>query len=167
MSLNDKVHDLLLQQIAEGRQLGTQVCAYRNGEVIVDTWAGAMSPHEPRPVQSDSLFSSYSTTKGVAATLVHMLADRGQLDYEAPVAKYWPEFAQNGKDKITVAQAMSHQAGLHRMPESPDEALGLLTWEKGLDWVAGGTPAYEPGTKTGYHALTYAWVAGGIVRGAT
>ena len=70
MPLNDKVHDLLLKQIADGRQLGTQVCAYQHGEVIVDTWAGAMGAHDPRPVQADSLFSSYSTTKGVAATLV-------------------------------------------------------------------------------------------------
>jgi CubicO group peptidase (beta-lactamase class C family) len=165
-AINAKVQALLEKQIAEGRQLGTQACAYRYGEVIADSWAGTMGPADTRPVQSDSLFSSFSTTKGVAATALHILADRGLIDYEAPVAKYWPEFAANGKGKITVAQAMSHQAGLHAMPK-PATADFITNWEAGLAWIANGTPAWEPGTATGYHALTYAWVVGGIVQGAS
>ncbi len=164
-SVDQKVHSLLERQVAEGKQLGVQVCAYGYGEQIVDSWAGTMGPHDGRPVQADSLFSSFSTTKGVAATALHMLADRGQLDYDAPVANYWPEFAANGKQRITVAQALSHQAGLHAMP-LPLTGDFVCDWRAGLDWVANGTPAWEPGTATGYHALTFAWIAGGIVEGA-
>jgi CubicO group peptidase (beta-lactamase class C family) len=165
-ALNAKVHALLERQMAERRQIGTQVCAYRNGQVIVDTWAGAMGPGDQRPVQADTLFSSFSTTKGVAATALHILADRGMIDYDAPVAKYWPEFAANGKERVTVAQAMTHQAGLHAVPQ-PFTVDFVTNWQAGLDWVANGTPAWEPGTATGYHALTYAWVVGGIVQGAS
>ncbi|MEX0781958.1 MAG: serine hydrolase domain-containing protein [Dehalococcoidia bacterium] len=166
-ALTSKVHDLLLDQIARGTQLGSQVTAYRNGEVIVDTWAGDMGPQDPRPVQPDTLFSSFSTTKGVAATALHILADRGIIDYDAPVAQYWPEFGANGKDKITVAQAMSHQSGLHTMPSDPVEGRKLLNWEEGLRYVANGVPAWEPGTATGYHAVTYGWIAGGIIQFAS
>jgi CubicO group peptidase (beta-lactamase class C family) len=166
-ALNEKVHDLLLNQIERGTQLGSQVCAYRHGKIIVDTWAGEMGPEDPRPVQADTLFSSYSTTKGVAATALHILADRGIIDYDAPVAKYWPAFAANGKDKITVRQAVTHQAGLHTMLADPVEAAKLLDWETSLAYIANGTPAWEPGTATGYHAMTFGWIVGGIIQGAT
>jgi CubicO group peptidase (beta-lactamase class C family) len=165
-ALNTTVRVLVEQQIAEGRQLGVQVAAYKDGEQIVGVAAGRMGPEDNRPVQPDTLFSSFSTTKGVAATALHILADRGLIDYNAPVAQYWPAFAAGGKERVTVAQAMSHQAGLHTMP-SPATIEHLLDWDAGLDWIANGTPAWEPGTATGYHAITYAWVVGGIVQGAT
>jgi CubicO group peptidase (beta-lactamase class C family) len=166
-ALNTKVHQLLLDQIQRGTQLGSQVCAYYHGEKIVDTHAGRMGPQDPRPVAADTLFSSFSTTKGVAATALHILADRGIIEYDQPVAKYWPGFAKNGKEKVTVAQAMSHQAGLHAMPEDPVFARTLLNWENGLAYIENGTPAWEPGTATGYHAVTFAWVAGGIIQHAS
>lgn len=162
-ALNGKVHDLLEQQIAGGQQLGVQVAAYQNGKQIVDTWAGTMGPDDDRPVQADTLFNSFSTTKGVAATALHILADRGIIDYDTPVAKYWPEFAANGKANVTVKQAMSHQAGLHTAPP----ADVILDWDRAIDYIANLTPAWEPGTATGYHALTFAWVVGGIVQGAS
>ncbi len=164
--LNEKVHALLLDQIARGSQLGTQVCAYLGGEKIVDTWAGQMGPNDPRPVGPDTLFSSFSTTKGVAATALHILADRGVLEYEQPVARYWEAFGQNGKERVTVAQAMSHQAGLHAMPMTAEAAAPLLEWENGLRYIEGGTPAWAPGTATGYHAITYGWIVGGIIEHA-
>jgi len=162
-ALTAKVHDLLLDQIARGTQLGTQVAAYRNGELILDTFAGELGPEDSRPVHADTLFSSFSTTKGPAALALHILADRGLIDYQAPVAKYWPEFAANGKERVTVAQAMSHQAGLHAAPSGDV----MLDWDRAINYVANGVPAWEPGTATGYHALTYAWVVGGIVQGAS
>lgn len=165
-ALNAKVQQLIERQVEQGTQLGVQVCAYRYGERIVDSWAGRIGPDDPRPVGADTLFLSWSTTKGVAATALHILADRGLIDYEAPVAKYWPEFAVNGKGAITVAQAMSHQAGLHALP-NPLTADFVCDWEAGLRWVANGTPAWPPGKATGYHATTYAWVVGGIVQGAS
>ena len=164
--LNGKVEALVHKQIAQAQQLGVQVSVYQHGEMIVDVAAGVMGRDDPRPVQQDSLFSSFSTTKGVAATALHILADQGLIDYDAPVARYWPEFAAGGKEAVTVAQAMSHQAGLHAMPV-PATAEFLCDWQSGLEWVAGGTPAWQPGTATGYHAITYAWVVGGIVQGAT
>src|SRR5688572_8573777 len=166
-AVNEHVLELVQRQIAAGEQLGVQVCAYMNGEIVVDIAAGTMGPEDPRPVQADTLFSSFSTTKGVAATALHILADRGVIDYGAPVSKYWPEFAANGKGAITVAQAMSHQSGLHTMPADPGECRKLLNWEEGLRYVANGVPAWEPGTATGYHAVTYGWIAGGIIQFAS
>ncbi len=163
---NKAVTDLLNQQVAEGRQIGAQVTVYKDGKVVVDTVAGQMGPDDPRPVQPDTLFLSYSTTKGVAATALHILADRGLIDYDAPVVKYWPAFGQHGKDKLTVAQAFSHQAGLHAMP-SPFDKSHITDWDAGIKRMEEGVPAYEPGTATGYHAVTFAWVAGGIIHGAT
>lgn len=165
-ALTTKVRELLDRQIAEGRQVGVQVCAYRNGRRIVDTWAGTMGPDDPRPVAADTLFNSFSTTKGVAATALHILAERGAIDYDAPVATYWPAFAANGKQDVSVATVMSHQVGLHAMPR-PATVEFLIDWDAGLDWVANGTPAWQPGTATGYHAITYAWLVGGIVGGAS
>jgi aarF domain-containing kinase len=163
--LNARIHELLRAVIADGRHRGLQAAAYKDGELIVDACAGTMGPGDDRPVQADSLFSSYSTTKGVAAAALHLLADRGLVAYDAPVAKYWPAFAANGKAEVTVAQAMSHQAGLHTTPR-PVRPF-VLDWQRGLDHVAGLAPAWAPGTATGYHALTYGWIVGGIVEGAT
>ena len=162
-ALSGKVRDLITREIGAGQQIGTQVAAYHRGEMIVDAWAGTMGPDDSRPAEADSLFFSFSTTKGVAATALHILADRGVIEYEQPVAKYWPEFAAQGKAKVTVAQAMSHQAGLHTTP--PMEIT--LDWEAALDYVANLAPAWEPGTATGYHATTFGWIVGGIIRGAT
>lgn len=164
--LQAKVQSLIERQIADGKQLGVQVAAYRNGERIVDAWAGTMGPRDERPVQEDSLFLSFSTTKGVAAAALHILADKGQIDYEKPVAEYWPAFAQNGKNRVTVAQAMSHQAGLHAVRQ-PHSIEYVADWDGYAEWIAAQAPAWEPGTATGYHALTYAWIVGGIVQGAT
>jgi len=164
--LTERVRDVVERQIAEGQQVGVQVAAYRHGEPIVEVAAGVMGADDPRPVRADTLFSSFSTTKGVAALALHILADRGLIDYDAPVARYWPAFAANGKGRITVAQAMSHQAGLHAVPR-PLTADFICDWEAGLAHVANGVPAWEPGTATGYHGLSYAWVVGGIVQGAS
>jgi CubicO group peptidase (beta-lactamase class C family) len=163
--LNAKVQTLLDAAIADGRHRGLQAAAYHDGALIVDAWAGTMGPGDSRPIKGDSLFSSYSTTKGVAAAALHLLADRGLVQYDAPVAKYWPAFAANGKSDVTVAQAMSHQAGLHTTPRPLRPYV--LDWQRGVDYVAGLAPTWTPGTATGYHALTYGWIVGGIVEGAS
>jgi CubicO group peptidase (beta-lactamase class C family) len=164
--VNAQVQRLLEQQVEDGRQLGVQVCAYHQGERVVDAWAGTMGPDDPRPVRADSLFCSWSMTKGVAATAVHILADRGAIAYDAPVAAYWTAFAQHGKAGITVAQALSHQAGLHAVP-TPFDVSHLTDWDAGIRRMEAATPAYPPGTKTGYHAFTWGWLVGGLVQGAT
>ncbi|MDZ7729605.1 MAG: serine hydrolase domain-containing protein [Dehalococcoidia bacterium] len=165
-AINEKVHDLLQRQIADGRQNGVQVCVYRGGEPIVDTWAGTVGPGDETPVGPDTLFSSFSTTKGVAATMLHVLADRGVIDYDAPVARYWPDFAANGKENVTVMQAICHMAGIHTTPV-PNTSEYVLDWKKGQDYVANATPAWKPGTATGYHAITFGWIIGGIIEHAS
>ena len=163
---NHVVLDLLDKQIAEHRQLGVQVAAFVNGEPVIDVVARVIGPDGPRPVAPDTLFLSFSSTKGQTPLLIHQLADRGLLDYDAPVAEYWPAFGQHGKDRLTVAQAMSHQAGLHAMP-APFAPEHITDWDAGLVRMEQGIPAWEPGTATGYHAVTYGWIAGGIVAGVT
>ena len=163
--LNTKVQQLLESAVADGRHLGLQAAAYKDGELIVDAYAGTMGAADGRPVARDSLFNCYSTTKGIAAVALHLLADRGLIDDEAPVARYWPAFAARGKADVTVAQAMSHQAGLHATPMPTREFV--LDWQRGVDYVANLEPAWVPGTATGYHALTYGWIVGGIVQGAS
>ena len=165
-AVNTRVNELIRTQIAEGRQIGVQVCAYFDGDLVVDAWAGRMGPKDGRPVTEDSLFLSFSTTKGIASTLIHMLAERGLIDYDEPVAKYWPAFGQNGKDRLTIAQMMSHQAGLHRMPE-PFAPEHITDWDDGIRRMEEGVPAYEPGTATGYHAVTFGWLVGGLVQAVT
>ncbi len=166
MDAAQQVQELIDAQVAEGRQIGVQVAAYLRGEPLVSVQAGTMGPGDARPVQPDSLFLSFSTTKGIAALAIHQLVDRGQIDLDAPVAAYWPEFAVNGKDRLTVAQAISHQGGLHAMPE-PFAPEHITDWDAGVARTAAGVPAYEPATGTGYHAVTYGWIVGGIVAGAT
>ena len=164
--LNLKVEKLIKKQLAEGLHVGIQVSAYQYGEQIVNTWAGTMGPDDPRSVKQDSLFCSWSQTKGVAATALHILADQGHIEYDKPVTEYWPEFGKHGKEKVTVAQAMSHQAGIYKAPNLED-IENQTNWERGLRYVENSVPLYEPGTKTGYHGLTYAWIVGGIIEKAT
>ena len=142
------IRDLVEEQLASGRQIGIQVGVYQGSEPVVDIAAGVMGPEDPRPVQADSLFCSFSVTKGVAALAVHILAEKGQIDYDAPVVSYWPEFAPNGKERLTVAQALSHQAGLHAMP-SPFKPEHITDWDAGIRRMEQGVPAWEPGTATG------------------
>lgn len=162
-ALNEKVHALLEDQVARDWQVGTQVSAYRNGEEIVNTFTGIADLRTGTPVDEKTLFSVFSTTKGAGALAIHLLADRGLLRYDDKVSKYWPEFAQNGKEDVTIATAMSHQAGLHRVPR-PLTVEFATDWEAGLRWIEEMAPAYPPGTSTGYHAVSYAWVCGGIVQ---
>jgi CubicO group peptidase (beta-lactamase class C family) len=165
-ALNQKVKRLIEKQISKRRQIGVQVSSYQYGEKIVDTWAGEMGPNDPRPVQRDSLFCSWSTTKGVAATALHILADKGLIEYDKPVADYWPEFGKQGKEKLTVAEAVSHQAGIYKTP-SLENIENITNWEKGLRYVENAVPVFEPGSISGYHALTYGWIIGGIIEKAT
>ena len=166
MEANDAVQQLIDRQIAEGQQIGVQVCAYVHGRKVIDVVAGTRGPGDDRALEADSLVLGFSTTKGVTALALHQLADRGLVDYDAPVVTYWPAFGANGKDKLTVAQAMSHQAGLHALPV-PLETHHLTDWDAAIARIESAVPAWEPGTATGYHAVSYGWIAGGIIAGAS
>lgn len=161
-----RVQALIDTQVAEGRQIGVQVAAYLGGEPFVDVVAGRMGPGDERPMERDSLSCVFSATKGIAALAIHQLADRGLLDYDEPVSTYWPAFAQHGKERATVTQAVSHQVGLHAMPE-PFRIEHITDWQAGLRRMEEGVPAWAPGTDCGYHAVTFGWLVGGIVYGVT
>lgn len=144
--------------VATGPEAGLQVAAWHKGELVVDAWAG-LDCITGKPVDGDTLFVTFSTSKGITATVVHMLAERGLIDYDAPVARYWPAFAQNGKGDITVRQVMAHTAGVPHLPidVAPED---VLDWDKQVKWIEAATPLWEPGTQTGYHAVTIGTILG-------
>lgn len=141
---------------------GAAVAVYYRGELVVDLWGGRRT--EDEAWQRDTLAMCFSTTKGVTSTALHLLADRGQIEYDAPVAAYWPRFAQNGKERITVRHVLTHSAGLHRMRTLVDNAQRMLDWDYMVAALERAKPAYEPGSRHGYHALTYGWLAGELIR---
>ena len=145
---------------------GGAFCAYVDGECVVDLWAGAAAPG--RAWERDTRAVVMSSTKGLTALCAHLLEDRGELDLDAPVTRYWPEFGCLGKEPTTVRQLLSHQSGAIGLPGSDD----LLSWD-GRGWsdtvaiaagVARGAPAWEPGTRHGYHGVTFGWLVGELVR---
>ncbi len=142
---------------------GAAVAVYHRGELVVDLRGGKRTD-QGAPWTRDTLAMCFSTTKGVAATALHLLADRGLVDYDAPVATYWPEFAQNGKEELTVRHVLSHSAGLHRFATLVDRSTRSLDWEYMVDALARSAPVYRPGTSVGYHGLTFGWLVGEIVR---
>jgi CubicO group peptidase (beta-lactamase class C family) len=152
--------------LAGGQEVGAAVAVYLHGRKVVDLWGGVADPESGRPWERDTLQVVYSTTKGVTAACAHLLAQRGELDLDAPVAEYWPEFAANGKEHIPVRWLLTHQAGLPTIdtPITPAEAIA---WEPMVTALAAQRPFWVPGTEHGYHGLTYGWLVGEVVRRVT
>jgi CubicO group peptidase (beta-lactamase class C family) len=151
------------RQLRNARVGGGAVAVYHRGECVVDVWGGDRDA-AGTPWTRDTTALSFSTTKGVTSTALHVLADRGLVDWDAPVAEYWPEFAARGKGDITVRQVMSHQAGLHRIRSLVDHADRMLDWDEMVALLADAEPAYTPGGRSGYHGITYGWLVGEVVR---
>jgi CubicO group peptidase (beta-lactamase class C family) len=145
---------------------GAALCVYHRGECVADTWGGSRDA-EGSPWEEDTLCLAYSTTKGVASTLLHILVDRGLLDYDAPVCEFWPEFAQAGKQKVTVRQLMCHEAGLYDIRSLVDHARQMLDWEHMVSALAAAAPDHEPGSAHGYHGFTYGWLVGELIQRVT
>ncbi|KAL2896746.1 hypothetical protein RDABS01_038530 [Bienertia sinuspersici] len=160
-----KLRKLLIDLGNAGKILGIQVCAYKDGEVIIDTAAGMLGKYDPRPVQPDSLFPVFSVTKGITAGLVHWLVDNRKLRYDENVAFIWPEFASNNKDMIKVHHVLSHTSGLQNTMANimKDNPISLSDWNECLQQVAQSTPDNEPGQVQLYHYLSFGWLCGGIV----
>lgn len=154
----ERIQAWLETQVAAGPEAGLQVAAYHKGRLVVDAWAGG-DVITGKPVDGDTLFVTFSTTKGITATVIHLLAERGLIDYDAPVARYWPAFAQNGKASVTVRQVMAHTAGLPHLPldTQPED---VSDWQKQVRWMEEAALLWEPGTQTGYHALTIGIILG-------
>jgi CubicO group peptidase (beta-lactamase class C family) len=145
---------------------GGAVCVYHRGKCVADVWGGTKD-RAGTPWSENTMAPSFSTTKGVASTLVHICVDRGLLDYDDRVADYWPEFGQAGKEDITIRQVMSHQSGLYHIRQMIDRADRMLDWKHMIAAIEKTPPIHEPGAKTGYHGLTYGFLVGEILQRVT
>jgi len=148
------------------RELGAALAVVHHGRTVVDLWAGSMDATGDRPWGRDTLVNVFSASKGVAALAVALLVDRGAIEYDDPVALHWPEFAAHGKGGVTIAEALSHQAGLPGFME-PTSLEDLYDWDRMVERIAAQPPVWPPGTATSYHAITHGYIAGEIVRRVT
>lgn len=144
-------------------EAGGSVAVVRDGEYLVDLWGGWADESRTRPWEDDTIVNVWSTTKGLVSSCAHILIDRGELELDKPVADYWPEFAQAGKERITVRQLLSHRAGLMAW-EDPIPPEDMFNWEKLCAALAATEPFWEPGTASGYHARTFGHLVGELVR---
>jgi len=154
---------LLDQIIAEDSEHGVQVAVYLKGELVADTFAGISDPATGRRVTGDTLFPVFSTTKGIAATLAHLLVERGKINYDTRIAEAWPEFAAHGKGEITLRHALNHTAGVPNMPMGIGH-VELCNWETMCARIANLKPVSAPGMEFAYHAITYSWTVGEVAR---
>ncbi|NKI15991.1 beta-lactamase family protein [Spongiibacter sp. KMU-166] len=161
-AMAEKVDQAIAAAIGRG-EVGIQVAAYHNGELVLDTWGGLADPQRNIPVDGDTLFNVYSVTKAVAATALHIQVDRGLVDYDARVADYWPEYAANGKGATTVRDVLTHRAGVPQMPDAVTPEL-MCDWEWMTTAIADLAPLAEPGSKTLYLSMTFGWIIGELVR---
>lgn len=159
------VKDAFAANFAAGGEIGASVAVTIDGESVVDLWAGDKGD-EGGAWERDTIVNVWSTTKTMAATCMLMLADQGRLDFDAPVANYWPEFAANGKENILVRHVMGHTSGLAGWAE-PLDVEDLLDWDKATSMLAAQAPFWEPGEGSGYHAITLGYLQGEIFRRIT
>jgi CubicO group peptidase (beta-lactamase class C family) len=152
-----------LVQLIDRNPGGAAVCVYQHGECVVDLWGGVRDA-DGTPWARDTMAPSFSTTKGVAATVVHVMADRGLLDYDARVADYWPEFARAGKERVTVRHVLAHQSGLYHIRQMIDHAERMLDWDYMIRAIEEARPVHPPGERTGYHGLTFGFLVGELVQ---
>ena len=156
-----KVKETFKKLYREDREIGSCFAVYKDGNPLVDLWGGFQDKDKTKPWQKDNLVTVYSTTKGVAAFCIALAMEKGLLKYEEKVSTYWPEFASNGKEDITIGMLMSHQAGICS-PETrnvEDYYNQNLMAEK----LAGMTPIWEPGTASGYHSMTFGWLTSELI----
>jgi len=162
----EPVRDEFERNFAERGEVGAACCVYRGGEPVVDLWGGTTEAEGDDPYTDRTLQMVASATKGALAIVAHRLAERGELDLDAPVARYWPEFAAEGKDQLPVRWLLSHQAGLPavRRALSTEEIAG---WSVPVEALAAAAPEWEPGSDHGYHAITYGWLVGEVINRVT
>lgn len=157
------VADAFQAALAEGEELGARFTLSVEGEIVLDLWGGFADRARTRPFAEDALTPVFSTTKAVASILIARLVDQGRIAYDQPVAEVWPEFAAAGKDRVSIGQALSHQAGLPGFVEPMDPAL-WFDWDAICARLAAMAPMWPPGTACGYHPVTFGYIAGEIFR---
>ncbi len=157
------VRDAFAATFTSGREVGASFAATVDGRMVVDLWGGHADKARTRPWERDTIVNVFSTTKAMTALAAHVLVDRGLVDLDAPVARYWPEFAAGGKETLPVRHLLTHQAGLAALRDRlPVEAL--YDWTRMTTTLAAETPWWEPGSASGYHAVTFGFLVGEVVR---
>ncbi|MBF0677922.1 MAG: beta-lactamase family protein [Devosia sp.] len=151
---------------ADRPQMGASLHIVRGGETVADLWGGVADARDGRLWEKDTPTTIFSCTKGLVSILAARLVEEGRLDYQAPVAQYWPAFAAAGKENVTVGEALSHQAGLSA-PRADLSEDDIVDWDRVVSVLAAQEPLWTLGTGYQYHALTHGWVAGEIVRRVT
>ncbi len=159
----EAVRDVFAENFVRRRELGGACCAYYRGEKVVDLWGGVRNEQTAEPWEEDTMVVVYSATKGLAAMTMALAHSRGWLDYEERVSTYWPEFAQHGKERVTVRQLLGHQAGLYVLDERPDRSL-VADLDRLAVVLARQKPAWEPGTRQAYHAITLGFYESELLR---
>lgn len=159
----ERVKDAFAVNFEHNGEVGAACSVYHRGVKVVDLWGGVADQESGRPWTEDSIVLVYSSTKGATAICANLLVQRGDLDLDAPVARYWPEFAAAGKQDIPVRWLLSHQVGLPVL-DKPLAIEDFLAWEPPVNALAAQTPVWAPGTTHGYHAITYGWLVGEVVR---
>ena len=157
----EPVADAFRNNFEANNDLGAAVAVYLDGKPVVDLWGGTADGRTGRPWERDTIGLVFSTTKGATAVCAHLLVERGELDLDAPVADYWPEFAQNGKEAIPVRWLLTHQAGLPYVDVTYEE---LCAHEPVIRQLEERAPVWEPGTYISYHALTYGHLVGEVIK---
>ncbi len=151
------------RNFAERGEVGASLCVTVGGQTVADLWGGTANTETGTPWTDETVSIVFSSTKGATAICAHVLVSRGQLDLDAPVATYWPEFAQADKENVRVKMLLNHQAGLPAVREDLPQGA-YADWELMVDVLAKEEPFWEPGTRNGYHALTYGWLVGEVIR---
>ena len=164
--LQQQVQQAIDELVGTGAERGLQVAVYQDGKQVVEAVAGVADATTGRPVTPDTPFYAYSVGKGATAAVVHVLAEDGVLDYDTPIAELWPDFAAHGKQRATIRHALTHSVGVPGLPSNltPED---LCDWDRMCAIVADAEPWWEPGTKVGYHAYTFGYIVGEVVRRAT
>ena len=162
----EPIQEAFIKNFEEDLEVGASLAVTLNGKYVVDIWAGFTDKAQTLPWDQNTIINVYSTTKIMTALCVLMLVDKELIDLDAPVAEYWPEFAQAGKEKLPVRYLLSHTAGLPGFDQNIHRKT-LYNWDRITNMLAAQEPWWEPGTKSGYHAITFGYLLGEIVRRVT
>ncbi len=163
----EHVIDTFLAQLPQApRQGGAALTVYHQNQKVVDVWAGVANK-QGYPWQEHNMSISYSTTKGVLSTLAHILVDEGLLNYDRPIADYWPAFGQNGKHGITLRHVLTHEAGLYHLRSMIADAKEMLDWPHMLTMIEQAKPVHAAGARVAYHAISFGWIVGGLIEKVT
>ncbi|MFZ0887110.1 MAG: serine hydrolase domain-containing protein [Candidatus Binataceae bacterium] len=162
----EAVRDAFHRNFAERGEIGASLCIYVDGRAVVDLWGGYADQAKTHPWRPETLVAIFSVGKAITALCAHQLVDRGKLDLDAPVSRYWPEFAAQEKAGVTIRQLLSHRAGLPAIREPlPQDAM--LNWSVMTKALAGERPWWPPGSRHGYHVNTFGYLVGEVVRRIT